>query len=796
MLYNMLKNYIKIAWRNILKSKGTFAINIIGLSTGLACFILIGLWVKDELSVDKFHKNDEQLYQVMEVMEANGDISVNPDTQGLLAETMAKDLPEVEKATTFFSLVNEGYEFNLKTPDNKIVKAGAIFADKAFFEIFTFPLIQGNTSQVFNQKESVVISKSLAQKIFGSSDVLGETIDCTFFGMSVLAKVTGVMHDVPENSTMQFDFVLTKGILFDMVPNFKEWSNEGTNTFLTLKEGTNIEAFNAKIKNFVHAYSNDTRFTAFVRPYSDAYLYGTYENGVQSGGRINYVKLFSIIGLFILIIACINFMNLSTATASKREKEIGIKKAVGSSRGSLILQFLSESVMTVLFALAVAVVLVIVLLPNFNEITGKSISLNIGPLTLLYLLLGAIVTGIISGYYPAFYLSSITTIGILKGKVKTSFSELLARKGLVIFQFSISLFLIVAVLAVYNQVQFIQNMNLGYDRENVIYIERDGPLMEKSEAFLSRAKDLPEITNASSIQGAIAQSGDNSNTSGLDWQGRDPEASLVFSIKTVDYDLIETLDIEMAEGRSFSRDFGTEDESLIFNETAIKAMGIENPIGKKINMWGEEKIIVGVTKDFFSSSIHETIQPVIFRYSPQRTSQFVFRIAKGQEAMAIESLKDLYAEFNPGYPFNYSFMDDNYQTLYASEKRVATLSKYFAGLAILISCLGLFGLAMFNAKQRAKEIGVRKVLGASVGKIVLMLSSDFVKLTLAAVLIAFPLSWYAINKWLDGYAYKADLDYSVFIYSFIGIVLITVITVSYQAIKAAIANPVESLRSE
>jgi putative ABC transport system permease protein len=316
----MLKNYIKICWRNILKNKGSFAINIVGLSTGLACFILIGLWVKDELSVDKFHEKDSQLYQVMEVQEANGDISVNPDTQGLLAETMAKDLPEVEKATTFFSLMNEGYEFNLKTPENKIIKAGAIFADKPFFEMFTYPLIQGNVSQVFDQKESVVISESLAKKMFGSTDVLGKTIDCTFFGMSVLAKVTGIMKDVPDNSTMEFNFVLTKGTLFHMVPNFKEWSNEGTNTFLQLKPGTDIEAFNAKIKTFVHGYSNDTRFNSFVRPYSNAYLHGSYTNGVQSGGRINYVKLFSVIGIFILIIACINFMNLSTATASKREK--------------------------------------------------------------------------------------------------------------------------------------------------------------------------------------------------------------------------------------------------------------------------------------------------------------------------------------------------------------------------------------------------------------------------------------------------------------------------------------------
>lgn len=793
----MIKNYFKIAWRNILKNKNTFAINLVGLATGLACVILIFLWVNDELSVDKFHKKDKQLYQVMEVMNANGEISVNPDTQGLLAETMAKDFPEVEKATTFFSLINEGYNFNLKTPEEKIIKAGAIFADTAFFEMFSYPLIAGNAAQVFQEKESTVISESLATKLFGTTEnVLGKSIDFTFFGMGVLAKVTGIMKDVPPNSTQKFDFVLTKGTLFDMVPNFKEWNNEGTNTFVQLKAGTDVVAFNAKIKNFVHAYSNDTRFTLFVRPYSSAYLYNSYENGVQAGGRIDYVKLFSIIGLFILFIACINFMNLSTATASKREKEIGIKKAVGSSRSSLIAQFLTESVMTVLLSLVVAVLLVLILLPQFNEITGKSIVLHLNPITISSLLLGAVMTGIVSGYYPAFYLSGITTINIFKGKVKTSFSELLARKGLVIFQFVVSLFLIVSVLAVYNQVQFIQSMNLGYERENVIYLERDGALMEKTEVFLNQVKALPEVVNASAIQGAIAQEGDNSNTSGLSWEGSDPNSDVVFAIKTVDYNLIETLNIKMAEGRSFSSEFGAENEKLIFNETAIKAMGLKDPIGKKVNMWGEDKIIVGVTKDFFANSIHEQIRPMIFRYSPERTSQFVIKIAKGKEAAAIEKLNAIYADFNPGYPFNYAFMDDIYQKMYVSEQRVATLSKYFAGLAILISCLGLFGLAMFNAKQRAKEIGIRKVLGASVGKVVIMLSKDFVTLAVIAVFIAFPISWYVITRWLDSYAYKTNLSISTFVLSFIGIITITLLTISYQAIKAAVANPVESLKSE
>jgi ABC-type antimicrobial peptide transport system permease subunit len=448
--------------------------------------------------------------------------------------------------------------------------------------------------------------------------------------------------------------------------------------------------------------------------------------------------------------------------------------------------------MTVLASLMIAVLLVFILLPQFNEITGKSISLSFDPITVASLFFGAILTGVVSGYYPAFYLSRITTIEILKGKAKTSFSELVARKGLVVFQFVVSLFLIVSVLAVYNQVSFIQNMNLGYDRDNVVYLE----MGEKPEVFIAKAKELPGVINASSINGAIAQSGDNANTSGLSWEGYDPEKAIVYSIKTVDYDLIETLGIEMAAGRSFSRDFGAEGEKLIFNETAIKTMGIENPIGKKINMWGEEKTIVGVTKDFFANSVHEEIPPIVMRFEPSRTSEFVVKIATGKEKKTVEQLGTLYAEFNPGFPFNYTFMDEKYNQLYTSEQRVATLSKYFAGLAILISCLGLFGLAMFNAKQRAKEIGIRKVLGASVGKVVIMLSKDFVKLAIIAVFIAFPISWYALTQWLDNYAYKADLSILTFVLSFAGIIVITLFTVSYQAIKAALVNPVESLKSE
>lgn len=793
----MIKNYFKIAWRNLLKNRGSFIINIVGLSTGLACVILIFLWVQSERSVDKFHEKDGQLFQVMEVSKANDQVKVSIATQGLLAETMAKELPEVEAATTFFSLVNEGYFFNLKTGNSEIIKSGGVFADERFFEMFSYKLLSGTASQVLKNKSSAVISRSLAASLFGKDEnPINKTFEWEIIGKKVTSIVSGVFEDVPAISTQKFDFVLTKAALFDLVPNFKEWYNEGTNTFLQLKKGTDIAAFNLKIKDFVKKHSSDDRFTAFVRPYSSGYLYGNYENGIQSGGRIGYVKLFSIIGLFILFIACINFMNLSTANASKREKEIGIKKALGATRRELIIQFLTESILTSIISLLVAVLLVWLLIPQFNNITGKNVSLSLSPLTTVYLFFIAIVTGIVSGAYPAFYLSGMAAISVLKRKIKTSYSELFARKGLVVFQFVISLFLIISVLVIYQQVRFIQTMNLGYDKDNVLYIDREGSLMQHSEEFLHRVRNLPGIVDASAIIGSIAQATDNATTAGIEWEGKTPNQAVVFAIKTVDYNLIETLGMSLKEGRSFSKNFGDERQNVILNETAVKAMGLKDPVGKSINMWGENKTIIGITKDFFSSSIHDPIAPTLLRFEPTVTTNFVVKIKRGNESKTLASLESLYKKFNPGYGFAYTFLDEKYQLLYAAEQRVTTLSRYFAGLAILISCLGLFGLALFNAQMRAKEIGIRKVLGASVPGVVFLLSKDFLKLAFIAVFISFPISWWAMNKWLDNYVYKTQLNTGTFVLAFVGMIALTILTVSYQAIKAAVANPVESLRTE
>ncbi|MFM9908974.1 MAG: ABC transporter permease [Chitinophagaceae bacterium] len=794
----MLKHYFLIVTRNLKRHKGSFIINLIGLSTGLACALLIYLWVNDEIGFDKFHAKDNQLYQVMEMSTENNTNLVHEHTQGLLADAMAKELPEIESAVSVMNLAKEGFYFNLKTPE-KILKAAGIFASKDFFELFSYKLVQGNANQVLQDRNSIVISEDMAMRFFGStSNVIGKTLEYEVAGMvKKQGQVTGIFEKLPANSTMKFDFVLTHDLLINEVwKNGQSWNNEGPQTYLAIKEGTNIPQFNVKIKDFIKKYRKETQFSLFVRSYSSAYLYGTYENGKQAGGRIGYVKLFGIVALFILLIACINFMNLSTARASRRLKEVGIKKAVGSSRRALIFQFLGEAVFMSLLSLILACLLVILFLPAFNTLTGKQLSIQTGPGVLLVLLGASIVTGLLAGSYPAFYLSKFNPVAVLKGKVKNSIGELFARKGLVVFQFVVSLVLIIAVMVVHQQMEFVQSKNLGYDKENIIQFDKEGVAASNTETFLMELKKIPGIVHASAISQSAVQSGSNSTTYGIEWAGKSKDDLTNFVVRNVDYDMIETLGIQVVEGRSFSKQYGADSAKLLFNETAIKTMGLKNPVGTKVRMWDTDMEIAGVVKDFHISSLHERIEPMVFRYDPQRTTMFMAKLEKVKEKETIKRVEEFYQKYNPGYSLNYTFLDNAYQAQYVSEKRVSSLSKYFAGLAILISCLGLFGLAAFNAEMRIKEMGIRKVLGASAGSIMYLLSKDFFKLAVLAMLIAFPLAWWAMSNWLNGFVYKISIGTAVFLIAAGTIVLLTIVTVGFQAIKAALANPVKSLRTE
>ncbi|HUQ66950.1 MAG TPA: ABC transporter permease [Flavitalea sp.] len=793
----MFRHNLLIALRNLKRHKGSFIINLLGLSTGLACTFLIYLWVTDELQFDKFHKNDTRLFQVMEKSTENGNVIIHEETQGPLAQAMEKDLPEVISAVPVMSLDKNGMKIPLRSKD-KIVKSSGVFAGKDFFDLFSFKLLSGNAKQVLNNEQAIVLSEKLAVSLFGSAEnAVNKNVGWEILGKRQTSMVSGVFADPPSNNSMNFEFAIPWDLLYNQLfPSFQKWWNEGADTYLLMTDGTDMAQFNKKIEHFITRYHSDSTFTLFTRQYSSAYLQGSYENGVQTGGRIEYVKLFSIIAVFILIIASINFMNLSTAKSSRRLKEVGIKKAIGSTKKALVIQFLSEAVFMAFFSLAVAVIIVMIVLPYFNTITGKNLEISLNPKLISLALLTTFVTGILAGSYPAFYMSGFDVVSVFRGKLKKSFGELLARKGLVVFQFSISLVLIFAVLVIVKQVNYVQSKQLGFDKSNIIYFDREGSITQNIESFISDLKKVPGVVNASSVQENVIQNGLGSSTYGITWPGKTEKQLVDFAVRAVNFDFIETLGMKIAQGRSFSRDYGAEKNGIIFNETAVKLMGLKHPVGTKITMWQEEMSIIGVLKDFHITSLHEAIAPVVIKYDPERTSTIMARIEPGKEKETISKIEELYKRFNPGYILQYKFLDEVYQAQYVSEQRIAVLARYFAGLAIIISCLGLFGLSAFNAEVRTKEIGIRKVLGASVANVILLLSKDFMVLIIISMLIAFPLAWWSMNHWLNTFAFRVNIGAGVFVVAGLSVVILTLITVSYQSVRAALMNPVMSLRTE
>jgi len=791
----MLKHSLLLTFRNFKRFKSTFVINLIGLSTGLACAVLIYLWVSSELSVDKFNEKDSRLYQVMENTQLSDRIITQPYTPDLLAETMAEEIPEIECATAVTP--SSWFAFTLSVGETNLKEVGQ-FAGKDFFNIFSFPLLQGTANQVLTGSNSIVISKGLAMKFFHTTEnVVGKPIEWQLLGLKYEGTVSGIFDDIQENSTMQFQFVLSYQAWKDVsekVGRTMNWDNHAPCTYVVLKRETDINSFNEKITGYIKSKNENSNVTLFTRPYSDGYLYDKYENGKQAGGRIEYVELFSIIALFIILIACINFMNLSTAKASGRLKEVGIKKAMGAKRNMLLFQYLSESIIISFISLAGAILIVESLLPQFNNITGKHLSLSFDGSLILWLVGIALVTGIISGSYPALYLSSFNPVTVLKGQINTLVGEVWIRKGLVVFQFALSILFIVVVLVVYKQIDFIQSKNLGYNKDNVIYFDREGTVATNQDTFLKELKRIPGVINASSSSTNLI--GSYGTTDGVRWEGKSPDETIRFESVHCNYDLIETMGVQIKSGRAFSREFGSDDSKIIFNEAAIDVMGLKNPVGKTIKLWGQDREIIGVVQNFNFESLHENVKPLFFIIHPDRTLKLMVKIKSGQEKETIDDIKTFYSGFNPGFVFDYKFLDKDYQALYESEQRVSDLSKYFAVLAILISCLGLLGLAMFTAQRRIKEIGIRKVLGSSEFGIIYLLSSDFTKLVIASIVIALPVSYYLIKNWLNSFAYRIELNLWYFISAGLITLIIAWITVAIQAFKAARINPSQCLRDE
>ncbi len=790
----MLRNYLKTAFRNLWKNKTFSLINILGLALGLACSLLIMLWVNEEYKMDAFHKNGSQLYSVIERQYRDGQVDAFLGGPGLMAEEMKRVLPEVQFASNFAWNELSTFEAN-----HKIMKQNGNHAGPDFFKMFTYRLLAGNAATALQTPLDIAISKKMAEDFFGSPEkAIGKTIR---FQNSKDLKVTTVFDDMPKNSTMHFDYLLSWKSFLEDNEWAKDWTNNGPATFLMLREGTDANAFQHKIIRFLDNYNKEQTPRSYIRlgiqRYGDIYLHSNFDkSGQLSGGRIQYVQLFSIVAIFILLIACINFMNLTTARSVKRAREIGVRKVVGAMRFALIRQFIGEAMLIVLIAVIIALALVLFILPQFNQLTSREIVIPFKDSTFWCTIAGlVIVTGMISGSYPALYLSSFRPVLVLKGTLKFSRTALWFRKGLVVFQFMLSIILIIGTIVVSRQVDYIQHTNLGYDRENLVTVPLEGDLVGRYELFKNQATQMPGIKTITRITDDLTQI--VNGTSGVDWTGKDPNADINFSHAAVGYDFVKTLHLQMVQGRDFSKDFATDSVGYLVNESALKIIGYKDPVGKPLTFWRKKGTIIGVLKDFHIRSLHTKITPLVLRLGEDIDyGQALVRTEPGKTKEALGSLEKLCKGLNPKFPFTYQFLDEEYQKLYTSEQLVSRLTSYFSFLGIFISCLGLLGLVLFTSEQRTPEFGIRKVLGASPVSLFNLLSREFLWLVLIALVIASPLAWLAMNKWLENYEYRLPVSWWIFVIAGSLAILIALLTISFQAIKSARANPVNSLRSE
>ncbi|MVM33796.1 FtsX-like permease family protein [Spirosoma sp. HMF4905] len=799
----MLRNYLKIALRSFWRNKSFSLINILGLALGLTCSLLIFLWVRDELSVDRYHANGPQLYRVMWRQLSDGKRMAMPSTPALMAQELPKKFPEIVRATGY----TNRHAHMAFSVGNKINKEVGDWVGADWFKLFSVPLLIGSPETALKSPNGLAISRKLAESYFGSPQAaMGKSIRIE---NKDDYQVTAVFENLPPNTSQNYDFLLPWEDFMKRQHTWASgWGNPSPWTFVQLRPDADVPAFEAKIKHFLRSYlginsKNASQFDVelFLQPFNDIYLHDQTENGEISGGRIDYVRLLSIVAVFMLLIACINFMNLSTARSAKRAKEVGIRKVVGAERSWLITQFLGETLLLTIVAVLVALLLVGLLLPSFNQLSGKQVAMPFAEVD-FWVALGCIVaiTGIVAGSYPALFLSSLQPVRVLKGLLTIRPGATRFREGLVVFQFVISMLLIIGTFVVYRQVNFIQTKNLGFDRENLIYVPMEGDLLPKYATLKQELQRMPGIQGVSRMD---YQPGDiGSNTTWVDWPGKDPTVSVGFAQVSVGYDMDKVLNMKLMGGRYFSRAFSTDSGGYVINEQAAQRIGYKNrtagsPVGQPLTFWGKPGKIIGVVQDFHFQSLHEPIKPIIMWFGENNTyGNLMVRTQPGQTKQALASLETLCKQLNPKIPFTYSFADQEFQRMYKSEQIVGTLINYFAFLAIFIACLGLFGLASFTAEQRTKEIGVRKVLGASVASIVGLLSNEFLRLVVIAIVIATPISWWAMDKWLQGFAYKEELSWWIFGLAGLLAILIALLTVSFQSVKAALMNPVTSLRSE
>ncbi|MGV3558700.1 ABC transporter permease [Larkinella arboricola] len=808
----MLRNYIKIAIRNLRKQRGFTFINIFGLAVGLACCLLITLYVIDELRFDRYHEKADRIYRIHTDIKFGGNdmhMAVSPDPMG---PTLLKDYPQVEN---FVRLHGRGTWLVKRAGQlNSLRERDIIFADSTLFDVFTLPLVAGNPKRALVEPNTVVISESAAKRQFGNQNPMGQSL---VFDNQLTCRVTGVMRDMPTNSHFRTDYFISM-----RSDNYEwgRWLSNNHHTYVLLKEGVDYRTFNQNFETIIQKYvgpqvvtflgiaikqlrQSGNRISYSLIPMTDIHLRSKQTIELAPNSDIQYVYVFSAVAVFILLIACINFMNLSTARSANRAKEVGVRKVLGSVQRQLIGQFMTESILMSILAMGLALVIVTLTVPFFNQISAKQLTIDslFVPQFLPVLLILPLVVGLLAGSYPAFFLSSFRPISVLKGKVNLGLKSAGLRSGLVVFQFMMSVILIIGTMVVYRQINFIQTTKLGFKRDQVLTINEAYALDKQAQAFKEEILKLPGVVSGS-LSSYLPVPSDRSD-SPLFPEGQIDQAKAVSSqLWAVDHDYIPTLGMEMAQGRNFSREFGADSSAIILNETAVKIFGFKDPIGQRVARMLDDEgkvfktyTVIGVVKNFHFESLRQNIGSVAFFMDPSRGA-VSFRISSQDIPALVKQVEAKWRQMAPGMPFNYSFLEDSFDSMYRAEQRVGQIVLTFSVLAILIACLGLFGLAAFMAEQRTKEIGVRKVLGASATSIVGLLSKDFLKLVLIAILIATPIAWYGMNQWLEDFAYKIDVPWWVFAVAGVVAVVIAFVTVSFQSIKAALTNPVKSLRAE
>ena len=785
----MFRNYLKIALRNLIRHKGFSFLNITGLAIGMVCTTLILFWVQHELSFDRYHKNGKKIYRILQHIQY-AEVVTWAINQGPLGPALKQEIPEiVEQARFCFA------RWRMKYNDDVYSELGG-YTDPSLFKMFTIPFVEGDPETALADPRSVVMTEKVAQKIFGNEDPIGKTINVAG---EYDFKVTGILQNIPDNSHFRFKFLANMDFAKEVGRTVDYWKNSHFTTYVQLADNVTMEEANKKIYNFLDAKPTLEDWEKLsLQPLFKIHLGSGIGYDSFGTGNTKYIVIFLAAALFILLIACINFMNLSTARSLLRSREVGLRKVVGAFRGQLIRQFLGEAIFQSLIAMILAVGLGIFLLPAFNQLARKSFTADLfmRPDIILGLVAVLFFTGFVAGFYPAFVLSGFRPVSVLKGSSRTLGGGSFFRKALVVFQFSVAVILMVGSLVIYSQIHFMRNKDLGYEKENMVTLNLNSTVQQNYEAFRNELLGNANILNVTRVA-SLPTYGYWFSNSRWNWEGKDPDKDILFRANFVDYGYLEALNAPIIMGRNFSEDYGADAAGIIINETSQKAMGFENPIGKRVTL-GEDNVfnIIGVVKDFHYVSLHTEIEPMILLLDPERCSSIVVRINSENTPETLKFMGNVWKKHAGEFEFDYRFLDESLDTLYRGEERVGRIINVFTLLSIFVSCLGLFGLASFMALRRTKEIGIRKVLGASIAGVVVLLTKEFSKWVIVANLIAWPLSYFALSRWLQEFPYRTDIKFWIFLGAGLMTFIIAIFTVSYQSLRAALSNPADSLRYE